>query len=198
MNYLQEVKSSGVFQFESVGMRDSLRKLRPDCIEDLIALGSLYRPGPMDNIPIYIACKHGKAKPDYLHPKLENTLKETYGVIIYQEQVLEIARVLANYTLGAADLLRRAMGKKIKSEMEAQEAMFIDGATKNGLSKEHASSIFAAVAKFAGYGFNKSHAAAYGVISYQTAYLKANFTTEFLTTCLNLEINDSDENQYSL
>lgn len=185
--------SSGVFQFESVGMKDALRKLKPDCIGDLMALGALYRPGPMDNIPTYISCKHGKSKPDYLDPKLENLLKETYGVIIYQEQVLEIAQILAGYTLGTADLLRRAMGKKIKAEMQAQEVMFIEGATKNGLSKERASSIFEAVAKFAGYGFNRAHAASYGVISYQTAYLKANFPTEFLTTCLNLDINDSDK-----
>lgn len=185
--------SSGVFQFESVGMKDALRKLRPDSIVDLMALGALYRPGPMDNIPTYIACKHGKAKPDYLDQKLQNTLKETYGVIIYQEQVLEIARVLAGYSLGSADLLRRAMGKKIKAEMDAQEAMFIEGALKNGMTKERASTIFAAVAKFAGYGFNRAHAASYGVISYQTAYLKANFPNEFITTCLNLDINDSDK-----
>ncbi len=186
-------ESSGVFQFESVGMKDSLRKLRPDSINDLIALGSLYRPGPMENIPTYIACKHGKQSPNYLHPKLEKTLKDTYGVIIYQEQVLEIAKVLAGYTLGAADLLRKAMGKKIKSEMDAQEAMFIEGARKNGVSEEQSASIFAAVAKFAGYGFNKAHATAYGAISYQTAYLKANYPAEFLTTCMNLDMGDSDK-----
>lgn len=185
--------ASGVFQFESVGMKDSLRKLKPDCIEDIIALGALYRPGPMDNIPTYIACKHGREKPDYLHPTLEKTLKETYGVIIYQEQVMEIAQILAGYTLGAADLLRRAMGKKVKAEMVAQEAMFVQGAEKNGISKAQASSIFELVAKFAGYGFNKAHASAYGVISYQTAYLKANFPAEFLTTCLNLDMHDSDK-----
>jgi len=185
--------ASGIFQFESVGMKDSLRKLKPDCIEDIIALGALYRPGPMDNIPTYIACKHGREKPDYLHPTLEKTLKETYGVIIYQEQVMEIAQILAGYTLGAADLLRRAMGKKVKAEMVAQEAMFTEGAEKNGISKAQASSIFELVAKFAGYGFNKAHASAYGVISYQTAYLKANFPAEFLTTCLNLDMHDSDK-----
>lgn len=190
---LSRGESSGVFQFESVGMKDSLRKLKPDCIEDILALGALYRPGPMENIPTYISCKHGKSKPEYLDKKLENTLKETYGVIIYQEQVLEIARIMAGYTLGAADLLRRAMGKKIKAEMDAQEAMFVEGSVKNGISKERAANIFESVAKFAGYGFNKSHAAAYGVISYQTAYLKANFTPEFLTTCLNLDIGDSDK-----
>ena len=186
-------QSSGVFQFESVGMKDALRKLRPDCIEDIISLGALYRPGPMDNIPTYIACKHGREQPNYLHPTLEKTLKETYGVIIYQEQVMEIAQILAGYTLGAADLLRRAMGKKIKAEMAAQEKMFVEGAQAKGISKSQASSIFELVAKFAGYGFNKAHAAAYGVISYQTAYLKANFTAEFLTTCLNLDMHDSDK-----
>ncbi len=186
-------ESSGVFQFESVGVRDSLRKLKPDCIEDIIAIGALYRPGPMDNIPAYISCKHGRQAPDYLHPKLEETLKETYGVIIYQEQVLEIARVLAGYTLGAADLLRRAMGKKIKAEMDAQEVMFIEGAKKNGVSVDQAANIFASVAKFAGYGFNKAHATAYGIISYQTAYLKANYPAEFLTTCMNLDMGDSDK-----
>lgn len=183
----------GVFQFESVGMRDTLRKMQPDCLEDLIALGALYRPGPMDNIPTYIACKHGKQKPDYLHPALQDILKETYGVIIYQEQVLEIARVLAGYSLGAADLLRRAMGKKIKSEMEAQRKMFVEGAKNNGIEEEQAEDIFSTVAKFAGYGFNKAHAAAYAMISYQTAYLKANYTAEFIVANLNLELNDSDK-----
>lgn len=190
---LSQGMSTGVFQFESAGMKDSLRKLKPDCIEDLIALGALYRPGPMDNIPTYIACKHGRKKPDYLEPKLKGTLEETYGVIIYQEQVMEIAQKLAGYSLGAADLLRRAMGKKIKAEMDAQEQIFIEGAKKKKLSETRAREIFALVAKFAGYGFNKSHAAAYAVISYQTAYLKANFLCEFLTASLNLEIHDTDK-----
>ncbi|MEY3197343.1 MAG: hypothetical protein RLZZ59_714 [Pseudomonadota bacterium] len=190
---LETGQSSGIFQFESVGMKDALRRLKADCIDDLIALGALYRPGPMENIPTYIACKHGKQAPDYLHPSLVNTLKETYGVIIYQEQVMEIAQILGGYSLGAADLLRRAMGKKIKAEMAAQEAMFVDGAKKNGISESQARSIFELVAKFAGYGFNKAHAAAYGVISYQTAYLKANFPAEFLTTCMNLDIHESDK-----
>ena len=183
----------GVFQFESVGMKDTLKKLRPDCIEDLMALGALYRPGPMDNIPTYIACKHKKQEPDYLHPKLKNILQETHGVIVYQEQVLEIAKVLAGYSLGAADLLRRAMGKKIKSEMEAQEKLFTDGAEKNGISKSDAKDIFSSVAKFAGYGFNRAHAASYAVISYYTAYLKANYPVEFLVACLNLDISDQDQ-----
>lgn len=186
-------ESVGVFQFESPGMKDTLRKLKPDCIEDLMALGALYRPGPMDNIPTYIACKHGKQKPDYLHPLLQPLLEETYGVIVYQEQVLEIAKVLAGYSLGAADLLRRAMGKKIKAEMDAQEKLFTEGAEKNGIPKDQAKEIFAAVAKFAGYGFNRAHAASYGVISYYTAYLKANYPVEFLVACLNLDINDYDK-----
>ncbi|MDX1924158.1 MAG: DNA polymerase III subunit alpha [Rickettsiaceae bacterium] len=190
---LSKGTSNGVFQFESVGMKDTLRKLMPDCIEDLMALGALYRPGPMDNIPTYIACKHGKQKPDYLHPLLKPLLEETYGVIVYQEQVLEIAKILAGYSLGSADLLRRAMGKKIKSEMEAQEKMFIEGAEKNGINPEQAKHIFASVEKFAGYGFNRAHAASYGMISYYTAYLKANYPVEFLVACLNLDINDQDK-----
>lgn len=183
----------GVFQFESAGMRDSLRKLQPDAIEDLIALGALYRPGPMDNIPTYIACKHGLEEPDYLHPSLEGILKETFGVIIYQEQVMQIAQVLSGYSLGAADLLRRAMGKKIKAEMDAQEQLFVTGAVAKGVDKKQASDIFNLVAKFAGYGFNKSHAAAYALLSYQTAYLKANYPVEFLASSMNLEINDTDK-----
>jgi DNA polymerase-3 subunit alpha len=185
--------SSGVFQFESPGMKDALRKLKPDTLDDIIALGALYRPGPMDNIPRYIACKHGLEKPDYLHPKLENLLKETFGVIIYQEQVMEIAQLLAGYTLGEADLLRRAMGKKIKEEMDAQREIFVTRSVKLGLQPQRASEIFDLVAKFAGYGFNKAHAAAYGVISYQTAYLKANYTVQFLTATLNLDIHDTDK-----
>ncbi len=185
--------SIGVFQFESAGMRDALCKMRPDSIEDLIALGALYRPGPMDNIPTYIACKHGIEKPDYLHPSLEEVLKETFGVIIYQEQVMKIAQILAGYTLGAADLLRRAMGKKIKAEMDDQREIFVSGAVKNKLPMKRASEIFDLVAKFAGYGFNKSHAAAYAMISYQTAFLKANHPLEFIVTTLNLEINDTDK-----
>lgn len=184
---------TGVFQFESPGMKDTLRRLRPDCIEDLIALGALYRPGPMDNIPIYISCKHKRQQPDYLHPLLKPILEPTYGVLIYQEQVLEISKVLAGYTLGAADLLRKAMGKKIKAEMEAQEEIFIKGAKANNIPYEQAKNIFATVAKFAGYGFNKAHASAYAVISYQTAYLKANYPAEFLTVCLNFELDNDDK-----
>lgn len=181
----------GVFQFEGAGMTAAIKKLKPDNIEDLIALGSLYRPGPMDNIPSYINRKHGLEKPKYLHPLLGEILKETYGIIVYQEQVMEIARVLAGYTLSEADLLRRAMGKKIKDEMEAQREVFINGCLKNNIDK--ANDIFALIEKFASYGFNKSHAAAYALISYQTAYLKANFPIEFLTASINLEINDTDK-----
>jgi DNA polymerase-3 subunit alpha len=183
----------GVFQFESPGMRETLRKMRPDTFEDLIALGALYRPGPMDNIPTYIARKHGLEQPDYLHTSLEKVLKETFGVIIYQEQVMYIAQILAGYTAGSADLLRRAMGKKIKAEMDAQREMFVSGAVKNGVVKEQASNIFDLVAKFAGYGFNKSHAAAYAMISYQTAYLKANYPIEFIVASMNLDIDDTDK-----
>jgi DNA polymerase-3 subunit alpha len=183
----------GIFQFESAGMRDSIKKLKPDRIDDLMALSALYRPGPMDNIPTYIACKHGKQKPNYLHPLLEDVLKDTYGVIIYQEQVLEVARVLAGYSLGKADLLRRAMGKKIKSEMDAQQEMFIKGSIANGITEFKAKEIFALVEKFAGYGFNKAHAAAYGVISYQTAYLKTHYAIYFLLAALNLDISDHDK-----
>jgi len=185
--------SIGVFQIESSGMRSVLKQMRCDKIEDIIALISLYRPGPMDNIPTYIRRKHGEEKIEYPHPLLESTLKETYGVIVYQEQVMEIAKVLAGYSLGAADLLRRAMGKKIKEEMDAQRKIFTDGAVKNGVDAKQASEIFDLVDKFAGYGFNKSHAAAYAFISYQTAYLKAHFLVEFLVASINLEIDNTDK-----
>lgn len=190
---LSQGSTVGIFQFESAGMKDSIKKLKPDRIEDLMALSALYRPGPMDNIPTYIACKHGKQEVEYLHPLLEKVLHDTYGVIIYQEQVLEVARVLAGYSLGKADLLRRAMGKKIKAEMDAQQEMFVEGAIANGIAKDKAVEIFALVEKFAGYGFNKAHAASYGMISYQTAYLKAHYTIYFLVAALNLDISDHDK-----
>lgn len=190
---LAEGKSVGVFQLESAGMRDVLRKLRPDTIDDIIALISLYRPGPMDNIPSYIARKHGHEAIDYLHPMLTDILKETYGVIIYQEQVMQIAQVMGGYSLGGADLLRRAMGKKIASEMDKQRDIFVRGAIANQVDKEQASFIFDLVAKFAGYGFNKSHAAAYAMISYRTAYLKANYPVEFFAASMNLDISDTDK-----
>jgi DNA polymerase-3 subunit alpha len=185
--------SAGVFQLESIGMRETLKKLKPDKIEDIIALVSLYRPGPMDNIPRYIARKHGQEQADYLHPMLKGILKETFGVIIYQEQVMQIAQKMSGYSLGAADLLRRAMGKKIKEEMNKQRKIFVDGAIKNGVNRQKATEIFNLVDKFAGYGFPKAHATAYAIIAYQTAYLKANYTKEFITASMNLDINDTDK-----
>jgi DNA polymerase-3 subunit alpha len=190
---LADGDSIGVFQIESSGMRSMLRQMQADKFEDIIALISLYRPGPMENIPTYIRRKLGQEEIAYPHPLLEATLKETYGVIVYQEQVMEIARVLAGYSLGAADILRRAMGKKIKAEMDTQREIFVNGAIQNGVNKTQAGEIFDLVDKFAGYGFNKSHAAAYALISYQTAYLKANFPVEFLVASMNLEIDNNDK-----
>ena len=183
----------GIFQLESSGMRDVLRNLEPDCFEDIIALVALYRPGPMENIPKYIACKKGEEKPDYMDPLLEDVLKETNGVIIYQEQVMQIAQILANYSLGEADILRRAMGKKIKSEMDDQKERFVNGALNNGIKRDKANYIFDLVAKFAGYGFNKSHAAAYALIAYQTAYLKTYFPEYFLTALMTMDIENTDK-----
>ena len=183
----------GVFQLESAGMRDTLKKLKPDCLEDIIALVSLYRPGPMDNIPTYIARKHGEENPEYLHPLLEQVLKETFGVIIYQEQVMQIAQLLAGYSLGEADLLRRAMGKKIRAEMEAQRDIFVQKSVERGVDKKQAASIFDLIAKFAEYGFNKSHAAAYALIAYQTAYLKANYPVEFIAASMTYDMHNTDK-----
>jgi DNA polymerase III subunit alpha len=174
-------------------MRDVLRRLKPDVFEDIIALVALYRPGPMDQIPRYIACKHGKEKPDYLYPTLEGILKETFGVMIYQEQVMQIAQELSGFTLGGADLLRRAMGKKTKPEMEEQRRAFVDGAVARSVPKAKAEHIFEQVDKFAGYGFNKSHAAAYALIAYQTAYLKANHPVEFLAASMTLDMGNTDK-----
>jgi len=190
---LSRAETSGVFQLESGGMRDALRKLKPDCFEDIIAMVSLYRPGPMDNIPRYINVKHGTEEPAYLHPMLEPILKETNGVIIYQEQVMEIAQRLAGYTLGGADLLRRAMGKKIAAEMEAQRAIFVRGAGEKGIEETMANTIFDAVAKFASYGFNKSHAAAYALLAYHTAYLKANHPLEFYAAVMTMEMANQEK-----
>ncbi|MCA3648360.1 MAG: DNA polymerase III subunit alpha, partial [Methylobacterium sp.] len=183
----------GVFQVESGGMRRALVDMRPDRIEDIIALVALYRPGPMANIPVYCDVKHGRAKADYPHPILEPILAETFGVIVYQEQVMQIAKVMASYSLGEADLLRRAMGKKIKAEMDAQRARFVEGAVANGIKAADSESIFDLLAKFADYGFNKSHAAAYALVSYQTAYMKANYPTEFLASSMSLEISNTDK-----
>jgi DNA polymerase-3 subunit alpha len=183
----------GVFQFEGQGMRDTLRQLRPSCIEDVTAIGALYRPGPMDNIPAFIDCKFGRKPIDTLHPTLAPVLNETYGIIVYQEQVMQIAQILAGYSLGEADLLRRAMGKKKKEEMEQQRARFVSGAEKNGIPPEQSGAIFDLVDKFAGYGFNKSHAAAYAVVSYQTAWLKANAPVEFFAASMSLDIANTDK-----
>ncbi len=190
---LGEGAATGVFQLESTGMRSTLRAMKPDTLEDIIALVSLYRPGPMENIPTYIDCKRGDQDPDYLHPMLEDILKETYGVIIYQEQVMQIAQILSGYSLGEADLLRRAMGKKKKEEMDLQRKRFVDGAKEKNVDAGKASSIFDLVQKFAGYGFNKSHAAAYAYIAYQTAWLKANYTAEFLAASMSLDRANTDK-----
>jgi DNA polymerase-3 subunit alpha len=183
----------GVFQVEGQGVRDMLKQLRPDRFEDIIAVVSLYRPGPMENIPRYIAVKHGKEAPDYLHPAIEGILKETHGIMIYQEQVMQIAQVLAGYTLGGADLLRRAMGKKIQAEMDAQRQQFVEGAAARGVERPRAELIFDQMAKFAGYGFNKSHAAAYALVAYQTAYLKANYPVEFMAASMTLDLGNTDK-----
>jgi DNA polymerase-3 subunit alpha len=182
----------GIFQLEGTGMRDVLRRLRPDSFRDIVALVALYRPGPMENIPRFIACKHGEEQPDYLLPRLEPILKETYGVIVYQEQVMQIAQTLAGFSLGTADLLRRAMGKKIKKEMEAQRDAFIAGAMARGVSRPQATHVFDLVARFADYGFNKSHAAAYALVAYQTAYMKANHPVEFLAASMSFELANTD------
>ena len=183
----------GVFQLESAGMRDAVRNMRADRFEDLIALVALYRPGPMANIPSYCARKLGQEPVEYLHPMLEPILKETFGIITYQEQVQQVARDMAGYTLAQADLLRRAMGKKIKSEMDAQRETFIKGALARGIDKDLANTVFDACAKFAEYGFNKSHSAPYAYISYQTAYLKANFPVEFLAASMTLDTGNTDK-----
>jgi DNA polymerase-3 subunit alpha len=186
-------EGAGVFQLESSGMRDVLRKMKPNRLEDLIAVVALYRPGPMDQIPRYIACKHGEEVPDYMHPSLEPILTETFGIMVYQEQVMQIAQVLSGYTLGGADLLRRAMGKKIKEEMDKQRANFVDGAVARGVADAQASMIFDKVAKFAEYGFNKSHAAAYALVAYQTAWLKANHAPEFMAATMTYDMANTDK-----
>ncbi|MER2519986.1 MAG: DNA polymerase III subunit alpha [Bdellovibrionales bacterium] len=190
---LSKGDTTGVFQLESSGMRDVLRKLQPNRFEDIIALVALYRPGPMDNIPKYIACKKGEEEVDYLHPMLKPILEDTFGILIYQEQVMQAAQILAGYSLGAADLLRRAMGKKKASEMAAQRANFVKGAAANGVPEAQAGTIFDQIDKFAGYGFNKSHAAAYALIAYQTAWLKANYPVEFFAAAMNFERGDTDK-----
>ena len=192
-NLLSSGETMGIFQLESSGMREVLKQLKPNKFEDIIALVALYRPGPMQNIPTYIARKHGKEQPDYLHEKLKNILKETYGVIIYQEQVMQIAQALSDFSASKADILRKAMGKKKSAEMERQKKDFIDGAIKNKISKEQAVYIFQLVEKFAQYGFNKSHAAAYALIAFQTAYLKTHFPIYFFCASMNTELSNTDK-----
>ena len=187
---LSSGKTIGLFQLESSGMKDALINMKPNRLEDIIALVALYRPGPMSNIPIYNDCKHGKREPDYLHPKLEKILKPTYGVIIYQEQVMQIAQALSGFTAGEADILRRAMGKKKRSELEKQKQRFIEGAYKNGISKDISAGIFLKIEPFAEYGFNKSHAAAYALIAYQTAYLKTYYPHEFFAASMSMELSN--------
>ncbi|MBI3418757.1 MAG: DNA polymerase III subunit alpha [Proteobacteria bacterium] len=190
---LSRGETLGVFQLEGAGMRDTLRRMKPTRFEDIIALVALYRPGPMDNIPKYIKVKNGEERPDYLHPMLEPILRETYGIAIYQEQVMQIAQVLSGFTLGAADLLRRAMGKKIREEMAAQRKNFVAGAVKKGVDADQAEMIFEQVDKFAGYGFNKSHAAAYALIAYHTAYMKAHHPQAFYAASMTFAMNSTDK-----
>jgi DNA polymerase-3 subunit alpha len=184
--------AGGVFQFESPGMRDVLKQMRPDRFEDLIAAVALYRPGPMANIPAYCRRKHGE-KWTAPHPEIKAVLDETYGIMVYQEQVMQIAQTMGGYSLGSADLLRRAMGKKIRSEMDAQRKTFVDGATGRGIPQAKAEEVFDLMAKFADYGFNKSHAAAYALVAYQTAWMKARHPAAFLAACMSLALNNTDK-----
>jgi DNA polymerase-3 subunit alpha len=188
---LQRGDAAGVFQFESQGMRDVLRQMRPDRFEDLIAAVALYRPGPMANIPAYCQRKHGE-KWEPPHEEIRGVLTETYGIMVYQEQVMQIAQTMAGYSLGGADLLRRAMGKKIRAEMEQQRKIFVDGATGRGIPAAKAEEVFDLMAKFADYGFNKSHAAAYALVAYQTAWMKANHPVAFLAACMSLAVSNTD------
>ena len=190
---LGEAKTFGVFQLESSGMRDLLRQLRPGRIEDVVALVAMYRPGPMEQIPKFIERKHGRTKVEYEHPLMEAILKETYGIMVYQEQVMRIASDLAGFSMGEADILRRAMGKKSPELMAEQRKKFVDGALARGVSEKKADKIFSLMEQFAGYGFNKSHAAAYAIIAYQTAYLKANYPVEFMAALLTSETSDTDK-----
>ena len=186
-------RTVAVFQVESSGMMDALRRMKPTCIEDIVALVALYRPGPMENIPAYCEVKNGQRDLESIHPSIDHILKETQGIIVYQEQVMEIAQVMAGYSLGQADLLRRAMGKKIAEEMAKERPKFIKGALANGVDEKKAGEVFDLLEKFANYGFNKSHAAAYAVVSYQTAWLKANYPVEFMAAVMNCDIHLTDK-----
>ena len=186
-------ETTGLFQLESAGMREAIKQMKPNKFDDIIALVALYRPGPMSNIPIYNDCKNGLKEPDYIHPVLKNILKSTYGIIIYQEQVMQIAQTLAGFTAGEADILRRAMGKKKKAELDKQKERFINGAIKNGITKDVANFVFTKIEPFAQYGFNKSHAAAYAMIAYQTAYLKTYHKEDFIAATMSTELTNTSK-----
>ncbi len=186
-------ETTGLFQLESAGMREAIKQMKPNRFDDIIALVALYRPGPMSNIPIYNDCKNGFKEPDYIHPTLKEILKPTYGIIIYQEQVMQIAQTLAGFTAGEADILRRAMGKKKKAELDEQKERFINGAIKNGIAKDVANFVFTKIEPFAQYGFNKSHAAAYALISYQTAYLKTYYKEDFIAATMSTELTNTSK-----
>ncbi len=190
---LARAEAVGIFQLESQGMRRALLEMKPDRFEDIIALVALYRPGPMANIPTYCARKHGLEEPEYIHPKLEPVLRETYGVIVYQEQVMQAAQMLSGYSLGEADLLRRAMGKKIRAEMQKQKSRFVTGCVEREIERSQAEAIFELLERFADYGFNKSHAAAYALVAYQTAYMKTNYPVEFLAASMTLDMGNTDK-----
>tara|TARA_B100000963_G_scaffold10999_1_gene8526 strand:+ start:13 stop:2460 length:2448 start_codon:yes stop_codon:yes gene_type:complete len=186
-------ETTGLFQLESAGMRDAIKQMKPNKFDDIIALVALYRPGPMSNIPIYNDCKNGIKEPDYIHPTLTEILKPTYGIIIYQEQVMQIAQTLAGFTAGEADILRRAMGKKKKSELDKQKERFISGALKKGIAKDVANFVFTKIEPFAQYGFNKSHAAAYALIAYQTAFLKTYYKDDFIAATMSTELTNTSK-----
>ena len=186
-------ETTGLFQLESAGMREAIKQMKPNKFDDIIALVALYRPGPMSNIPIYNDCKNGLKEPDYIHPTLKEILKSTYGIIIYQEQVMQIAQTLAGFTAGEADILRRAMGKKKKAELDKQKERFINGAIKNGIAKDVANFVFTKIEPFAQYGFNKSHAAAYALIAYQTAYLKTYYKEDFIAATMTTELTNTSK-----
>ena len=192
-NLLSTGETIGLFQLESTGMREAIKQMKPNRFDDIIALVALYRPGPMSNIPIYNECKNGSKTPDYIHPTLENILKPTYGIIIYQEQVMQIAQTLAGFTAGEADILRRAMGKKKKAELDKQKERFINGAIKKGIKRDVANFVFTKIEPFAQYGFNKSHAAAYALIAYQTAYLKTYYKEDFIAATMSTELTNTSK-----